>query len=80
MENADERVVIQHNEARELRLLMWDYVRGIVRTTETAGARPTAYCYMLQQGLTVLRQLRVSNNLLGAQSGLQVAELIVGAR
>ncbi|MGS9235693.1 L-aspartate oxidase, partial [Salmonella enterica subsp. enterica serovar Infantis] len=32
VENADERVVIQHN-LHELRLLMWDYV-VIVRTTK----------------------------------------------
>lgn len=75
VDNADERVVIQHNW-HELRLLMWDYV-GIVRTTrrlERALRRIT----MLQQEIDeYYAHFRVSNNLLELRNLVQVAELIV---
>ncbi|KNC10383.1 L-aspartate oxidase [Klebsiella sp. RIT-PI-d] len=75
VDNADERVVIQHNW-HELRLLMWDYV-GIVRTTrrlERALRRIT----MLQQEIDeYYAHFRVSNHLLELRNLVQVAELIV---
>jgi len=75
VDDADERVVIQHNW-HELRLFMWDYV-GIVRTTrrlERALRRIT----MLQQEIDeYYAHFRVSNNLLELRNLVQVAELIV---
>ncbi len=75
MENADERVVIQHNW-HELRLLMWDYV-GIVRTTKRLE-RALRRITMLQQEIDeYYANFRVSNNLLELRNLVQVAELIV---
>ncbi|EBF7359265.1 L-aspartate oxidase [Salmonella enterica] len=75
VENADERVVIQHNW-HELRLLMWDYV-GIVRTTKRLE-RALRRITMLQQEIDeYYANFRVSNNLLELRNLVQVAELIV---
>ncbi|EAU7305931.1 L-aspartate oxidase [Salmonella enterica] len=75
MENADERVVIQH-DWHELRLLMWDYV-GIVRTTKRLE-RALRRITMLQQEIDeYYANFRVSNNLLELRNLVQVAELIV---
>ncbi|WP_075181540.1 L-aspartate oxidase [Pantoea sp. 1.19] len=75
VDNADERVVIQHNW-HELRLLMWDYM-GIVRTTrrlERALRRIT----LLQQEIDeYYAQFRLSNHLLELRNLVQVAELMV---
>ncbi|WP_437609578.1 L-aspartate oxidase [Erwinia sp. V71] len=75
VDDADERVVIQHNW-HELRLFMWDYV-GIVRTTrrlERALRRIT----MLQQEIDeYYAHFRISNNLLELRNLVQVAELMV---
>ncbi len=76
VDNADERVVIQHNW-HELRLLMWDYV-GIVRTTKRLE-RALRRIQMLQQEIDdYYAHFRVSNNLLELRNLVQVAELIVG--
>ncbi|MBV7405112.1 L-aspartate oxidase [Enterobacter sp. ENT03] len=75
VDNADERVVIQHNW-HELRLLMWDYV-GIVRTTKRLE-RALRRIQMLQQEIDdYYAHFRVSNNLLELRNLVQVAELIV---
>ncbi|ENZ2120550.1 L-aspartate oxidase [Salmonella enterica] len=75
VENADERVVTQHNW-HELRLLMWDYV-GIVRTTKRLE-RALRRITMLQQEIDeYYANFRVSNNLLELRNLVQVAELIV---
>ncbi|SUB70011.1 L-aspartate oxidase [Pluralibacter gergoviae] len=75
VEDADERVVIQHNW-HELRLFMWDYV-GIVRTSKRLE-RALRRIQMLQQELDeYYARFRVSNNLLELRNLVQVAELIV---
>lgn len=75
VENADERVVIQHNW-HELRLFMWDYV-GIVRSTKRLE-RALRRITMLQQEIDeYYAHFRVSNNLLELRNLVQVAELIV---
>ncbi len=75
VDNADERVVIQHNW-HELRLLMWDYV-GIVRTTRRLE-RALRCITMLQQEIDeYYAHFRVSNHLLELRNLVQVAELIV---
>lgn len=75
VDNADERVVIQHNW-HELRLLMWDYV-GIVRTTRRLE-RALRRIIMLQQEIDeYYAHFRVSNHLLELRNLVQVAELIV---
>ncbi|WP_312953342.1 L-aspartate oxidase [Superficieibacter sp.] len=75
VDNADERVVIQHNW-HELRLLMWDYV-GIVRTTRRLE-RAQRRIAMLQQEIDeYYAHFRVSNNLLELRNLVQVADLIV---
>ncbi|WP_297207711.1 L-aspartate oxidase [uncultured Pluralibacter sp.] len=75
VEDADERVVIQHNW-HELRLFMWDYV-GIVRTTKRLE-RALRRITVLQQELDeYYSRFRVSNNLLELRNLVQVAELIV---
>lgn len=75
VDDADERVVIQHNW-HELRLFMWDYV-GIVRTTrrlERALRRIT----LLQQEIDeYYRHFRLSNHLLELRNLVQVADLMV---
>lgn len=75
VENADERVVIQHNW-HELRLFMWDYV-GIVRTTrrlERALRRITLLQHEIDE---YYAHFRISNNLLELRNLVQVAELMV---
>ncbi len=74
MENADERVVIQHNW-HELRLLMWDY--GHCAHDETAGARLRRITMLQQEIDEYYANFRVSNNLLELRNLVQVAELIV---
>lgn len=75
VENADERVVIQHNW-HELRLFMWDYV-GIVRTTKRLE-RALRRIMMLQQEIDeYYAHFCVSHNLLELRNLVQVAELIV---
>ncbi len=75
VDDADERVVIQHNW-HELRLFMWDYV-GIVRTTKRLE-RALRRITMLQQEIDeYYAHFRVSNNLLELRNLVQVAELIV---
>lgn len=75
VEDADERVVIQHNW-HELRLFMWDYV-GIVRSTKRLE-RALRRITMLQQEIDeYYAHFRVSNNLLELRNLVQVAGLIV---
>jgi L-aspartate oxidase len=75
VDNADERVVIQHNW-HELRLLMWDYV-GIVRTTKRLE-RALRRIMLLQQEIDeYYARFRISNNLLELRNLVLVAELIV---
>ncbi|WP_345828605.1 L-aspartate oxidase [Erwinia sp. HDF1-3R] len=75
VDDADERVVIQHNW-HELRLLMWDYM-GIVRTTRRLE-RALRRISMLQQEIDEYYALfRVSSDLLELRNLVQVAELMV---
>jgi L-aspartate oxidase len=75
VDDADERVIIQHNW-HELRLFMWDYV-GIVRTTKRLE-RALRRITLLQQEIDeYYANFRVSNNLLELRNLVQVAELIV---
>ncbi|MEY4474962.1 MAG: L-aspartate oxidase [Pseudomonadota bacterium] len=75
VDNADERVVIQHNW-NELRLFMWDYV-GIVRTTKRLE-RALRRINTLQQEIDEYYvNFRIFNNLLELRNLVQVAELIV---
>ncbi|MDF7758059.1 L-aspartate oxidase [Kosakonia cowanii] len=75
VDNADERVILQHNW-HELRLFMWDYV-GIVRTTKRLE-RALRRINLLQQEIDeYYAHFRVSNNLLEVRNLVQVAELIV---
>lgn len=75
VDDADERVILQHNW-HELRLFMWDYV-GIVRTTKRLE-RALRRITLLQQEIDeYYANFRVSNNLLELRNLVQVAELIV---
>ncbi|MNT47804.1 L-aspartate oxidase [compost metagenome] len=75
VDDADERVVIQHNW-HELRLFMWDYV-GIVRTTKRLE-RALRRINTLQAEIDeYYANFRISNNLLELRNLVQVAELIV---
>lgn len=75
VDDADERVVIQHNW-HELRLFMWDYM-GIVRTTRRLE-RALRRINLLQQEIDeYYRHFRLSNNLLELRNLVQVADLMV---
>jgi L-aspartate oxidase len=75
VDDADERVVIQHNW-HELRLFMWDYV-GIVRTTRRLE-RALRRINLLQQEIDEYYcHFRLSNNLLELRNLVQVADLMV---
>ena len=75
VDDADERVVIQHNW-HELRLFMWDYM-GIVRTTKRLE-RALHRIHTLQQEIDeYYARFRISNNLLELRNLVQVAELMV---
>ena len=75
VDDADERVVIQHNW-HELRLFMWDYM-GIVRTTRRLE-RALRRINLLQQEIDeYYHHFRLSNNLLELRNLVQVADLMV---
>ncbi|QUG74717.1 L-aspartate oxidase [Erwinia sp. E602] len=75
VENADERVVLQHNW-HELRLFMWDYV-GIVRTTRRLERALRRIALLQHEIDEYYAHFRISNNLLELRNLVQVAELMV---
>lgn len=75
VDDADERVVLNHNW-RELRLLMWDYM-GIVRTTKRLERAQRRIALLQQEIDDYYANFRVSGDLLELRNLTQVAELMV---